>query len=135
MLESGGHGLAVDLGMVARFGLGGRNVADGLEQAPMVEPVDPFEGGKFHRLGMAPGTTPADHLGLEQPDHRLGQGVVVAVADAADRGLDAGLGKPLGVADRDVQAAAIAMVHQAVTEGAPVIERLFQGIQDKAGPG
>ena len=84
---------------------------------------------------MTPGTPPADHLGLEEPDHRLRQGIVVAVAEAADRRLDAGLGKPLGIADRDILTAAIAMVHQAVKEGAPVVERLFQGIEDKAGLG
>ena len=68
----------------------------------MVEPVHPLDGSELHRLGMTPGTTPADHLGFEEPDHRLGQGIVVTVADAADRRLDAGLGKPLGIADRDI---------------------------------
>src|SRR3954464_15048655 len=59
-----------------------------------------------------------------------------AVADAADRGLDAGVGQALGVADRDILHAAIAMVHQAaLAAGPPVVERLFQGIQDKAGLG
>jgi hypothetical protein len=102
----------------------------------MVEPVDPFESGELHRLGMAPGTASADHLGLEQADNRLGEGVVGAVADAADGGLDAGIGQALGVADRDVLHAAIAMMHQAaLTEGTPVMERLFQGIEDKAGLG
>ena len=39
MLESGGHGLTGDLGIVAQLGFGGRDVADGFEQAPMVEPI------------------------------------------------------------------------------------------------
>ncbi len=34
----------------------------------MVEPVHPLDGSELHRLGMAPGTTPADHLGLEELD-------------------------------------------------------------------
>ena len=85
---------AGDLGIVARLGFGGRNVADGLEQAAMVEPVDPFEGSELDRLGMTPGPAATDHLGLEEPDHRLRQGSVVAVADAADRRLNARLGKP-----------------------------------------
>jgi len=33
--------------VVADFGLGRRDVADGLEQASMVEPVDPVEGGEL----------------------------------------------------------------------------------------
>ena len=43
-----------------------------------------------------------DDLGLVEAVDRLGESVVVAVADAADRWLDAGLGQALGVLDRDV---------------------------------
>ncbi len=38
-----------------------------------------------------------DHLGLEQAVDRLRQGIVVRVADAADRGLDASFREPLGI--------------------------------------
>jgi hypothetical protein len=44
------------VGIVARLGFGGRDIADGLEQAPVVKPVDPFQGGKLDRLDAAPGT-------------------------------------------------------------------------------
>jgi hypothetical protein len=40
-----------------------------------------------------------DHLGREEPDDGLGEGVAVGVANAADRGLDAGFDEPLGVTD------------------------------------
>jgi len=43
LLGSGGHGLTGDLGIVARLGFGGRDVADGLEEASVVEPVHPFQ--------------------------------------------------------------------------------------------
>lgn len=43
-----------------------------------------------------------DHLGLVQAINRLGQGVVVAVALAADRWLNTGFGQPLAVTDRYV---------------------------------
>ena len=136
MFESGYHSLTGDLGIVARLGFGGRDIAYGLEEAPVVEPVDPFEGGELHRLGMAPRAATADNLSLEQADDRLGESVVVAIADAADGRLDASIGQALGVADRDVLHATIAVMHQAVPrEGPPVVERLFQGIQDKAGLG
>ena len=36
--------------MAARLGLNGRNVADGLEEAPVVEPVHPFQGGELDGL-------------------------------------------------------------------------------------
>ena len=75
MFGSGGHGLTGDLGIVARLGFSGRDIADWPEETAVVEPVDPFEGGELHRLGMAPGAAPADHLGLEQADDRLGESI------------------------------------------------------------
>ena len=65
----------------------------------------------------------ADHLGLVEADDRLGQGVVVGVAAAADRGLDAGLGEALGVADREVLDAAVAVVDEAVETSPPRRQR------------
>jgi hypothetical protein len=66
----------------------------------MSEPAHPFEGGELHHLGAAPWAAPADHFGLEQADDRLSESIVAGIADAADGGLDAGFGQPLGVADR-----------------------------------
>jgi hypothetical protein len=43
-----------------------------------------------------------DHLGFVEAVDGFGEGIVVAVTDAADRGLDTRLGKPLGILDRDV---------------------------------
>jgi hypothetical protein len=64
-----------------------------------------------------------DQLGLVQPVDRLGQRVVVAVALAAHRRLDAGLGQPLGVADADVLRPAIRMADQAaVSLGLPGVQ-------------
>lgn len=81
--------MTLGLGIVARFGLGGRHVADRFEQPARVKPIDPFEGGELYRLAGTPGTAPRDDRGLEQTDHRLGEGIIVAVADAADGGLNA----------------------------------------------
>ncbi len=76
----------------------------------MIEPVDPFERGEFHRLCGAPGAAPVDDLGLEQAVDGFGEGVVVAVADAPHRGLDPRRGQALGIADRDVLNAADALL-------------------------
>jgi hypothetical protein len=43
-----------------------------------------------------------DHFGLVKTVNRLGESIVVAVADASDRGLDARLSLALGVTDADV---------------------------------
>ena len=75
-----------------------------------------------------------DHLGLVETVDRLGESIVVAVADAADRRLDAGLGQALGVFDRDVLAAAVAVMHEpAAMDGPPVMQRLLQRIEHEAG--
>ena len=55
------------------FGFGRRDVADGLQQPAMVEPVDPFDRGVFDGFKAAPRSTPVDHLGLVGAVDRLGQ--------------------------------------------------------------
>src|SRR5664280_407582 len=54
----------------------------------------------------------AYQFGLEQAVERLGHGVAVGVAPAADGGDRAGLEQALGVADGEVLHAAIGVVHQ-----------------------
>jgi hypothetical protein len=97
-----GHRHDLKLGIVGSFRLGGRNVADGLEQAPVVEPIDPFKRGEFDSLEGAPRTAAVDHLSLEQTDDSFRQGIVVRVPDTADRRFDARLGEALGVLNRPV---------------------------------
>jgi len=63
-----GHRHDLKLSVAGGFRLGGWDVADGLEQAPIVEPANPFEGGELHGLERAPRTAPMDHLGLEEAD-------------------------------------------------------------------
>lgn len=79
------------------LGFDRRDVADGLQQPAMVEPVDPFEGRVLDGFEAAPRSALVDHLGFVEAVDRLCQSVVVAVADTADRRLDAGLGEALGV--------------------------------------
>jgi len=74
-------------------------VADGGMQALMVEPGDPFQRFQFEGFAGFPGRTAADEFGLVQPIDGLGHGIIVAVAAAADRGLDARFGQALAVAD------------------------------------
>ena len=74
----------VECGVEVGFGFGRWDVADGFKQAPVIEPVDPFEGGELDCLDASPWPAPVDHLGLVETVDRLRQGVVVAVSDAAD---------------------------------------------------
>ena len=61
---SGGPGLRLGQGMMARFGFCGRSIADGVERSAVVQPVDPFEGvanstAPQERHGPRRWTTPA----------------------------------------------------------------------------
>ena len=53
-----------------------------------------------------------DDLGFIKAVDRLGERIVVRVADAADRGFDAGLGETIGVFNRNVLHAAVAVVDE-----------------------
>ena len=92
MCESGLDGLLGELTVVVCFSFGRRDVPERLHESVMVEPGYPFQGGQFYRLPSFPGTAPVDQFGLVQPVDGLCQSVVIAVAFAADRGLDASLG-------------------------------------------
>ena len=100
----------------------------------MVEPGHPFQRRQFHRFLGLPRCPAVDQLGLVQPVDRLGQRVVVAVALAAHRRLDAGLGQTLAVADRDVLRAAVAVMDQGVVAlGLPGVQRLLQRVEHEVG--
>ena len=74
-----------------------------------------------------------DDLGLVETVDGLGERVVVAIADAADRRLDTGLGQALGLLDRDVLAASIAMMHQPAAMRRPsLMESLLQRVEHEA---
>ena len=74
--ESGHHIEFIDLRIVARLCFGGWNVADGFEQAAVVEPVDPLEGGDLDGFEAAPRAASMDHLGLVEAVDGLGERVV-----------------------------------------------------------
>jgi hypothetical protein len=62
----------------------------------VVVPVDPFQGGELDVGERLPGAVAVDLLGLEEADRALGQGVVVAIADRADGGVDASVDQAAG---------------------------------------
>ena len=70
----------VGLTVVDVFVVGGRDASEVVEDALVVEPVDPFEGGEFEIVEAAPRASVAYEFGLVEPDHGFGEGVVVAVA-------------------------------------------------------
>ena len=98
--------------IVSRLEFGWGDPADRFEKPPMVEPVDPLEGGVLDLVDVPPGAAAPDDLRLVEPVDGLGESVVVGVADAADGSLDAGLREALGVSDRKVLDPSIAVMDQ-----------------------
>ena len=108
------------------FGFGRRDVADGLQQPAVVEPVDSFKGRVFHRFEGPPGSTAMDHLRLVEPTDRFGQSVVVAIVYAANRRFDSSLREALSVFDGHLLGPTVAMMNEAAPMGRPsIVKRLF----------
>ena len=97
-------------GVISQLSFGRRDVADGLQQPAIVEPINPFQRCELDGVERPPRPAPMDDLGFVETVDGLGQSIVVAVADAADRRFDAGFGQALGVFDRDVLAASVALL-------------------------
>ena len=118
--------------MIRRFGLCRRPVADDLQQTPVIEPVDPFQGGELNRLQASPGPRGRITSVFVKPDDRLGQGVRIAYV--AHRLLDPGLGQAFGVADGQIMRSAITVMDQAVTPAhRALVQRLLEGIEREIG--
>ena len=61
------------------------DVSDGFEKAPVVEPVDVFEGGVLDLVEVLPRSAFVDEFCLVQTDDGFGEGVIVGIANRADR--------------------------------------------------
>ncbi len=88
--------------VVVGFELGRWDAADLMVDAAGIEPVDVAEQGELHALQATPGLSRVQQFGLEQPDGRFGQGVVVGITRSANRGHGTDFAKPFGVAERGV---------------------------------
>src|SRR4029450_11766954 len=86
------------------------HVVERLEQTMSVVPLHPSERRGLEGAQPPQRPPPPDALRLVQPDHALGQRVVVGIATAPDRQLDARGGEPLRVADRQILEPEIAVV-------------------------
>jgi hypothetical protein len=57
------------------LGFRGRDIADWCQQASVIEPIYPFQGGEFHGLEATPRPAPVNDLGLVKPVDGLGERV------------------------------------------------------------
>ena len=79
MCESGHCSLLVVACLIL---FGRRDVADRLEQAAVITPVDPFERREFDGVERSPRTAAPNDLRLEETDDGFGERVIVRVAPA-----------------------------------------------------
>jgi hypothetical protein len=77
-------------------------MAERFQQAVLVKPGASFLRGQFDGLTRFPGSAAVDQLSLVKPINGLGQGIIVAVAFATYRRLDAGFCQALAVLYRYV---------------------------------
>ncbi len=78
----------------------------------MVVPGDPFEGCQFDRFPRLPWGAPMNQFRLVQAVDRFSRRIIVAVAPAADRRLNAGISQPFAVANADVLGPSIGVVYR-----------------------
>src|SRR5262249_61302919 len=76
-----GARLLIDAGLIFSRG----QVANGLEQPSLIEPIDPVQRRKFHALEMPPRALPVNHLRLEEADDRFSESIVVRITATPDR--------------------------------------------------
>ncbi len=88
-------------------------------------------GGELHGFEVAPWSPAMDDLGLVKTVDRFCESIVVTVADASDRRLDARLRKPFGIANGHKLRAAVGMMNQPATfDGPPIMKRLVESADE-----
>jgi len=78
-LESTGDQSRFSLGPPAFLCNGARDVANRLKKSPVVEPVDPFDGGVLDGFEGSPRPASMDHLGLIKAVDPLDESIVARV--------------------------------------------------------
>ena len=106
-------GVRTPFGRAGEKGMYWNTRADDLAvKATMVEPVDVGHRGELDVVEAAPRSLPVDQLPLVEPVEALGQGIIEAVAAAADGGDDGVGGEPLGVTHAEILHAPVGVMDQ-----------------------
>lgn len=133
-----GHGFSFQSSVEIGLGFSRRDVPNGFKQAAIIDPVPThsrvaYSTASALRHGPRTGLD-VDDFGLEQAIDRLGQSIVASVANAADQGLDACLGRPLSVFDRQLLRSAVRLMHRPHgIDRAAFTDQLFEGIRNETG--
>ena len=90
------HQRSGPLGVVALLGFGRRDVAHGLQEPSVVEPIHPFQGRELDDLELRHGPRPWITFSLVETVDGFGESIVIGISDAADRRLDTSFGQASG---------------------------------------
>jgi len=83
--------LTAQLLVIVCLSFGRRYIAERFQQTMVVEPRYPFQRGQLDGLTRFPRSVEVDQFSLVEPVDGFSQGIIVAVAFATHRRLDAGL--------------------------------------------
>ena len=120
--------------IVGGFGLGRRDVADGLEQPATVAPVNPFERSVRDGVERSPQAFAPDHPSFAEAVDLFCERVAIAIANDFHGWLKAGFGQALGALDGHVLRSAVRVTEESATRDWPAImRRLFACIENEAG--
>lgn len=120
-------------GVIASLAFGRRNMFDGRQEPPVVEPVHPLESGELNGLEASPWPASVNHLGPVRTVDGFGEGIFIAISDAANRGLDACFSQALSVLNGYVLASSVAVANEPATmDWPPILKRLFQRSEHEA---
>lgn len=109
------------------------DISDRLEQAAVIEPVDPFKRGVFDCVHGFPWAFPPDDFSLVESIDGFGEGVVITVTDTADRRLEASFCQTLCIPYADILAAAIRVMNKTTSDARPsIVQGLLKSIEHKA---
>ena len=78
------------------------DVSDGGKQAAIVKPFDPFERFPFDGGHGFPWTKPVNDLSFVEAIYGFSQGIVIGIANAANRGFDPCQSQSLGIANGQI---------------------------------
>ena len=118
-----GHGWLVQHGVISFFSFGWWDIANPLQQPPVIEPIDPFQRREFNGLEVPPRPIPMNDLSLVKPVDGFCERVVIRIPNAANRWFDACFGQPLSLLYRHVLATAIRVMNKpAAMKWPPIME-------------
>ena len=100
------------------------------KRTPLIEPILTLQSSEFHGLEALQRRAAVNELGCVKPLDGLGECIVTARAETANRRFNPGFRPSFRISNRDILAAPVAVMDQAAAmQGPPVMQSLLQRIK------